>query len=136
MSSSSTSRPPEPDLRLDRIPILTSGPTDDPLRWAAEHRDTLRTLVTDHGALLVRGLGLRDRTETAAVFRRPATGLMAETEAFATAILWRRRVLVALHNVRTAHSREAYEGQRHVVAALADPVQLADCSPTVKVITS
>ena len=28
--------------------------------WAAEHRDALRAVVAEHGAVLVRGLGLRD----------------------------------------------------------------------------
>jgi hypothetical protein len=36
-------------------------------------------------------------------------------------------------NVRTAHSREPYQGPREVLAALADPVRLADCAPTVEV---
>jgi alpha-ketoglutarate-dependent taurine dioxygenase len=52
-------------------------------RWAAEHRDALRALVTEHGAIMVRGLGLREPGETAAVFWTLATGLMAELEAFA-----------------------------------------------------
>ncbi|MFI5688105.1 TauD/TfdA family dioxygenase [Streptomyces sp. NPDC051636] len=84
MSSSFTTRPLELDLRLDRMPILTTGPTDAASRWTAEHRDELRSLVTEHGALLVRGLGLHDLSETASVFRQLATGLMDEREAFAT----------------------------------------------------
>ena len=36
-------------------------------------------------------------------------------------------------NIRTAHSREPFEGPREVVVALADGVNLADCSPTVEV---
>lgn len=52
-------------------------------RWAAEHRDALRALVTQHGAIMVRGLGLREPGETAAVFRTLAADLMAEREAFA-----------------------------------------------------
>ena len=36
-------------------------------------------------------------------------------------------------NIRTAHSREPYEGPREVLVAMADPVRLADCSPTVEV---
>ena len=83
MSSSFTTRPVDPDLRLASVPILTTGPTDDPDRWAAEHRDLLRSLVTEHGAVMVRGLGLHDVAGTASVFTRLATGLMVETEAFA-----------------------------------------------------
>ena len=51
--------------------------------WAAQHRDALRAVVAEHGAVLVRGLGLRDAAEVGAVFQRLATGLMAEREAFA-----------------------------------------------------
>jgi alpha-ketoglutarate-dependent taurine dioxygenase len=48
------------------------------------HRDALRAVVAQHGAVLVRGLGLRDAVEVAAVFRGLATaGLMIEREAFA-----------------------------------------------------
>lgn len=38
--------------------------------------------------------------------------------------------LMLIDNIRTAHSREPFEGQREVLVALADPVRLADCSPT------
>lgn len=33
----------------------------------------------------------------------------------------------------TAHSREAFEGDREVLVGMADPVRLADCAPTIKV---
>ncbi|MGW2637063.1 TauD/TfdA family dioxygenase [Streptomyces sp. NPDC001348] len=83
MSFSSTTRPLAPDLRLGRVPVLKTGPTDDPFRWAGEHRDELRSLVTEHGAVLVRGLGLDDLSRTISVFGQLATGLMDEKEAFA-----------------------------------------------------
>jgi hypothetical protein len=35
-------------------------------------------------------------------------------------------------NVRTAHGREPFEGQREVLVAMADATHLADCSPTVE----
>ena len=54
----------------------------DAARWVAEHRDGLRAAVVEHGALLVRGLGLRDVAEVETVFRRLGT-LMTEREAFA-----------------------------------------------------
>ncbi len=54
----------------------------DAARWAAEHRDLLRGAVSEHGALLVRGLGLSDAAETEAVFRQMGS-LMIEREAFA-----------------------------------------------------
>ncbi len=46
---------------------------------------------------------------------------------------WQDGDLLLVDNVRTAHSREAYTGPREVLVALADPVHLADCSPTVPV---
>lgn len=41
--------------------------------------------------------------------------------------------LLLVDNIRTAHSREPYEGERKVLVALADPVHIADCSPTVPI---
>ena len=38
-----------------------------------------------------------------------------------------------IDNIRTAHSREPYEGPREVLVALADPARLADCSPTIEI---
>ena len=43
---------------------------------------------------------------------------------------WQAGDLMLVDNVRTAHSREAFEGPREVLVAMADPVRLADCSPT------
>jgi len=63
--------------------IATEAPGDAP-SWATEHRDALRTVVAEHGSVLVRGLELRDSTEIGAVFARLATGLMTEKEAFAS----------------------------------------------------
>jgi len=36
-------------------------------------------------------------------------------------------------NVRSAHSREPFEGPREVIVAMADAVSLVDCAPTVGV---
>jgi hypothetical protein len=36
-------------------------------------------------------------------------------------------------NVRTAHGRERFEGPREVLVAMADAVNLAECSPTIEV---
>jgi alpha-ketoglutarate-dependent taurine dioxygenase len=47
---------------------------------------------------------------------------------------WQAGDLMMVDNIRSAHSREAYEGPREVLVAMADPVQLADCSPTVEVV--
>ena len=70
------------DLQPGKPPILRVAATGDPARWAAEHRNALRTFVAEHGSLLVRGLGLRDADETEAVFRQLGS-LMTEREAFA-----------------------------------------------------
>jgi hypothetical protein len=42
---------------------------------------------------------------------------------------WQGGDLLLVDNIRTAHSREPYDGPREVLAALADPVHLADCAP-------
>ncbi|WP_327321415.1 TauD/TfdA family dioxygenase [Streptomyces sp. NBC_01210] len=46
---------------------------------------------------------------------------------------WQAGDLLLVDNIRTAHSREPFEGPREVLVAMADPTHLADCSPTVKV---
>jgi alpha-ketoglutarate-dependent taurine dioxygenase len=46
---------------------------------------------------------------------------------------WAAGDLLLVDNVRTAHSREAFEGEREVLAGLGDPVRLEDCAPTVEV---
>jgi alpha-ketoglutarate-dependent taurine dioxygenase len=71
------------EVRPGRTPLLRVDPTADAPGWAAQHRDALRAAVAQHGAVLVRGLGLRDAAETAAVFQRLGTSLMTEREAFA-----------------------------------------------------
>ncbi|KAB2349074.1 TauD/TfdA family dioxygenase [Actinomadura rudentiformis] len=48
---------------------------------------------------------------------------------------WQAGDLMLVDNVRTAHSREPFEGPREVLVAMADPVRLADCSPTTEVIS-
>ena len=69
-------QPGKPPMRIEA--------TGDAPSWAAQHRDALRAVVTEHGSVLVRGLGLRDAAEIGAVFARLATGLMTEKEAFAS----------------------------------------------------
>jgi alpha-ketoglutarate-dependent taurine dioxygenase len=72
------------DLRPGKPPILWADAAGDPPGWAWAHRDGLRAALTEHGAVLVRGLGLRDPGEVGAVFHRLASsGLMAEREPFA-----------------------------------------------------
>ncbi len=45
---------------------------------------------------------------------------------------WQAGDLMLVDNVRTAHSREPFEGPREVLVAMADAVRLADCAPTVE----
>ena len=46
---------------------------------------------------------------------------------------WQPGDLMLVDNIRTAHSREAYEGPREVLVGMADAVRLVDCSLTVAV---
>jgi alpha-ketoglutarate-dependent taurine dioxygenase len=64
-------------------PTLQAEPTGYAPAWAADHRDALRAAVAERGAVRVRGLGLSDATEAAAVFGALADGLTTEREAFA-----------------------------------------------------
>src|SRR6058998_2112847 len=82
MSTSSRTSQLQVDRRPGKPPMLQVEATGGAPCWAAEHRDALRALIVEHGALLVRGLGLRDAAETEAVFRQLGS-LMTEREAFA-----------------------------------------------------
>jgi len=82
MSSPSPTLLLNEDVRPGKPSLLRVETPGDAPGWAAEHRDALRAVVAEHGSLLVRGLGLRDAAETAAVFRRLGS-LMGEKEAFA-----------------------------------------------------
>ena len=46
---------------------------------------------------------------------------------------WHAGDLMLVDNIRTAHSREPYEGPREVLVAMGDAMRLADCSPTIEV---
>jgi hypothetical protein len=46
---------------------------------------------------------------------------------------WQAGDLMLVDNVRTAHAKEPFEGPREVLVGMADPVRLADCSPTIAV---
>jgi alpha-ketoglutarate-dependent taurine dioxygenase len=83
MSSSPATRTLDVDARIGKTPVLHAEVSYDPPTWAAEHRKVLSDLVAKHGAILVRGLQLRDHAEVAAVFRAIAPDLMVEREAFA-----------------------------------------------------
>jgi len=81
--SLSTTTSLDVDVRPGRPPLLLAAAAGDAPAWVLAHRDALHAAVAEHGAVLVRGLGVRDAGESAAVFRGLATGLMAEQEAFA-----------------------------------------------------
>jgi hypothetical protein len=48
---------------------------------------------------------------------------------------WQAGDLLLVDNIRSAHSREPFEGPREIVVAMTDAMDLADCSPTVQVTT-
>lgn len=74
-------------LGLERGPglpaMLRVPAADDPAGWAAGARDGLRAALLEHGAVLVRGLGLHDTDGVAAVLGRLAVAPVTEREAFA-----------------------------------------------------
>jgi alpha-ketoglutarate-dependent taurine dioxygenase len=73
------------DLDVGKPPLLRARCGDDAPGWADTHRYALHTVLGAHGAVLVRGLGLRDADVVRAVFERLTTGgLMTDREAFAT----------------------------------------------------
>jgi alpha-ketoglutarate-dependent taurine dioxygenase len=71
------------ELQSGKPAMLRAEAGGDPSGWAAEHRAALRAVVAEYGAVVVRGLGLRDAAEVIAVFRLLAINLMVEREAFA-----------------------------------------------------
>lgn len=74
-------RPGAPATVLVRAPA--GAPRRAPGEWVTANRAALRGLVAQHGAVVVRGLGLRDAAETGSVFWALADQLMYEREAFA-----------------------------------------------------
>ncbi|AVH60388.1 MULTISPECIES: TauD/TfdA family dioxygenase [Streptomyces] len=83
MSFSSPASLLEVELSAGKPPILHVEAPVEASGWATEHRRALRAQVTEHGAILVRGLGLREPDEAGAVFAKLAGTLMTEREAFA-----------------------------------------------------
>jgi alpha-ketoglutarate-dependent taurine dioxygenase len=83
MSSLSPTPKLDPEVRQGKPPILTLDKPADPAEWAQRHREVLRAAVTEHGCVLVRGLGLADPGEAGAMFTRLGGRLMADKESFA-----------------------------------------------------
>ncbi|MFK0019962.1 TauD/TfdA family dioxygenase [Streptomyces sp. NPDC090798] len=73
----------EVDLHPGRPPILHTDTPDDAPARAAGHRQALRTLATEHGAVLVRGLQPRDADHAGAVLHGLAPALITDMETFA-----------------------------------------------------
>ncbi|MER6527978.1 TauD/TfdA family dioxygenase [Streptomyces sp. NPDC001508] len=48
---------------------------------------------------------------------------------------WQAGDVLLVDNIRTAHSREPYTGERQVLVSMAEPRRLADCVPTTKAST-
>jgi len=46
---------------------------------------------------------------------------------------WQAGDLMLVDNIRTAHSREAYEGPREILVGMAEPVRVSDASPSEEV---
>ena len=85
MSSSLTAALLDVNLQPGTPPILRADADAgaDAPSWAGEHQDALHALVAEHGAVFVRGLGLRDVAQVGAVFQRLTNPLLPEKEAFA-----------------------------------------------------
>ncbi|MFD8000882.1 TauD/TfdA family dioxygenase [Streptomyces mirabilis] len=75
---------PGAQLRPGGLHVLTAatGP-GGASGWAAEHRDEVRALVAEHGAVLLRGLGVGSAAQVAAVADGLGIERMTERERFA-----------------------------------------------------
>ncbi|MFJ3951103.1 TauD/TfdA family dioxygenase [Streptomyces libani] len=74
---------PELEREPGKPPLLRAGATDSAAHWAAERRDALRAVVAEHGAVLVRGLGMSDPAQVGAVLQGLDVAPLSEREAFA-----------------------------------------------------
>ena len=75
----------EINVQKGKPAIVQIAPGSNIESWAGENRDALHASVTEHGAVLVRGLGLQDASGIAATFRELATDLISDREPFAGA---------------------------------------------------
>ncbi|MFH7599305.1 TauD/TfdA family dioxygenase [Streptomyces racemochromogenes] len=79
---------PVPEARPGRPAVITADADGAPLSWAAAHRATVRGVLDECGAVVVRGLDPRTPEAVAAIAAALGIEAMAEREAFAP-----RRVL-------------------------------------------
>lgn len=84
---------PEAERRARLPPLLRADAANDAPRWAARNREALLAAVAETGAVVVRGLGLRDAATVEAVCRQLGKP-MIEREAFAA----RRRLSDVLYS--------------------------------------
>ncbi|MFG3166256.1 TauD/TfdA family dioxygenase [Streptomyces sp. NPDC048200] len=82
-SIESTISPLGLELEPGRPALLRVRDTDDPVGWAAASREGLASALSEHGAVVIRGLALHDTTDVAAVLDRLGVQPMAEKETFA-----------------------------------------------------
>ncbi|ATL86850.1 hypothetical protein DNK48_09695 [Streptomyces malaysiensis subsp. malaysiensis] len=69
-------------IREDGVPVVEVAAGDGP-EWLRAHAAALRSAAVERGAVLVRGLGLREPAEAAAASRALTSELMTELEGFA-----------------------------------------------------
>ncbi|WP_438309834.1 TauD/TfdA family dioxygenase [Streptomyces sp. HUAS TT3] len=67
----------------DGLPLLHVPGTADTSNWIGEQRDMLRGALLDHGAVLVRGLGIADPADVDRALRQLGAVPLTEREAFA-----------------------------------------------------
>jgi len=84
MSLSSPASLLDVEVQPGKPALLHVESPGDASSWVARYREALRARVTEHGALLIRGLGLREPDQVGAVFAGLAGELMTEREAFAS----------------------------------------------------
>ncbi|MEW1693649.1 TauD/TfdA family dioxygenase [Streptomyces sp. NPDC091265] len=82
-STEMTTSPLDLESEPGRPTMLRVQGSDGPPVWAAGARDGLRAALVEHGAVLVRGLGLRDIADVAAVLERLDLEPVTERETFA-----------------------------------------------------
>lgn len=82
-ATETTASPLDLESGPGRPAMLRVRDTEDPAGWAARNRDGLGAALVEHGAVMVRGLGLRDTSGVAAVLGQLAVEPVTEREAFA-----------------------------------------------------
>ncbi|MFF4322901.1 TauD/TfdA family dioxygenase [Streptomyces sp. NPDC001568] len=74
---------PAGESRSDGLPLLRVDAAADPVDWIGRQRDVLRAALVEHGAAMVRGLGLRDPAALGMILHRLGASPVTEKEAFA-----------------------------------------------------